>query len=31
MTLSGTQRISFFKPKPENRCVYCNFTSYGYG
>jgi hypothetical protein len=29
MTLPGTQRISFFKPKPENRCVYCNSTSYG--
>ena len=23
------QRISFFKPRPENRCVYCNSTSYG--
>lgn len=28
---ASPQRISFFKPRPENRCVYCNATSYGYG
>ena len=27
---ASPQRISFFKPRPENRCVYCNATSYGH-
>jgi hypothetical protein len=31
MSLLTPQRISFFKLKAENRCVYCNSTNYGYG
>ena len=27
---ASPQRISFFKPRPENWCVYCNATSYGH-
>jgi len=31
MTHPSPQKVSFFKPKPENRCLHCNATSYGYG
>ena len=31
MPTSSSQRISFFKPRPENPCVYCSSSSYGYG